>query len=173
MCCTGIGSLAPFHSPMATPSYMYNNTTSVSLVSFAKEVKCIPVQSLNSMSSSEIEMKWLSEDDRGRIMSNLQRTVAIMRRLHQQQHQSLPVIDGDVLCTRGLEHLKTPATFQARMSNNKRHIQAILDEQNKLSAQGKCNQGSPKHVRLAMLSQALSREDMERAYSQAALDAMQ
>lgn len=106
-------------------------------------------------------------------MSNLQRTVAIMRRLHHQQHQSLPVIDGDVLCARGLEHLKTPATFQARMSNNKRHIQAILDEQNKPATQGTCSQGGSKHARLSMLSQALSKEDMERAYSQAALDAMQ
>ena len=168
MCCTGIGSLAPFHSPMATPSYMYNNTASVS---FAKEVKCIPVQSLNSMSSSEIEMRWLSEDDRGRIMSNLQRSVAAMRRLYKQ-HPSKPISDSDVLCTRGLEHLKTPATFQARMSNNKRHIQAILDEQNKLATQCTCNQGGPKHARLAILSQALSKEDMDRAYSQAALDAM-
>ena len=103
-------------------------------------------------------------------MSNLQRTVAFMRRPCQQHHQSK---HGDELCTRGLEHLKTPATFKARMSNNRKHIETILDEQNKLAAQGTCNQGGSKHARLAMLSQKLSKEDMERAYSQAALDALQ
>ena len=160
-------SPTPFYSPMSTPQY--NNAS----VSFATKVECIPIQSLDNMPSSEIEIRWLSEVDRGRIMSNLQRTVAIMHRLYQQQHQSKVVVDSDVLCTRGLEHLITPATFQTRMSNNKRHIQAILDEQDKLAAQGTCNQGGSKHARLVMLSKALSKEDMERAYAQAALDAMQ
>ena len=95
-------------------------------VSFRNKVECILIQSLDDMTESEIQMRWLSKEDRIQIASDMQRTILRMRRLHQE---CKPIVDEDDFCFHGLEQFQTSTIVKTKASKVKKHLDSILDAQ--------------------------------------------
>ena len=104
---------------------------------------------LNDFTDEELDASFLKEEDLARIHRDIFESITRMRANNHQNQQQDVDEEEELYCPRGLEHVSTPPSMAALRNARTRHIDAVLDEQDRQFLRGETDED-----RLAQISVA-------------------
>ena len=120
-------------------------------VRFAKRTRIYLVESLSDFSDAEIDAVWITPEENKASLADVAKNVQAMRRNATEDH-------SHGLCFRGLESLKSASIVQATKINKEKHIDAILDEQDRQWEEAEIS-----HDEIAKISETSSEQARQHA----------
>ena len=120
-------------------------------VSFAERTRIYLVESLSDFSDAEIDAVWITPEENKTSLADVAKNVQAMRSNATED-------DSQGLCFRGLEALKNASILQATKINKEKHVNAILDEQDRQWEEAEIS-----HDEIAKVSQSSSEQARQHA----------
>ena len=129
-------------------------------VSFAERTRIYLVERLSDFSDAEIDAVWITPEENKASLADVAKNVQAMRRNATEDH-------SHGLCFRGLESLKSASIVQATKINKEKHVDAILDEQDRQWKDAEIS-----HDKIAKLSQSSSEQARQNAVAKGLHDSI-
>ena len=129
-------------------------------VGFAKRTRIYLVESLSDFSDAEIDAVWITPEENKTSLADVAKNVQAMRRNATEDH-------SQGLCFRGLEALKNASILQATKINKEKHIDVILDEQDR-----QWEEADISHDEIAKVSETSSEQTRQNAVANGLRDQM-
>ena len=130
-------------------------------VTFAPKAQAVVIPNVHDYTTQQKRQMWQTPEEKKADQQELVRTVRFAR-----QHQG-PLQDDDQICTRGLEHLCSPASMSLKVRRREALNDAVLDSQEDQWQRGIFHADAEV---LRRLSLAHSKADTDRAIMLAARD---
>ena len=146
---------------MSTTTSNSTTTTTnkqVRTVGFAKRTRIYLIESLADFSDAEIDAVWITPEENKASLADVAKNVQAMRRNAAED-------DSQGICFRGLEALQSASILQTSKSNKEKHVDAVLDEQDRQWEEAEIS-----HEGIAKVSEVSSEQARQRAVAKGTHD---
>ena len=127
-------------------------------VGFTKRTRIYLVESLSDFSDSEIDAVWITPEESKASLADVAKNIRAMRSNAAED-------DSLGLCFRGLEAMRSASILQTSKSNKEKHIDAILDEQDRQWEEAEIS-----HDKIGKVSQSSSEQARQYAIAKGTHD---
>lgn len=143
---------------MSTITAAATTKKQMSSVGFNKRTRIYLVESLSDFSHAEIDAVWITLEEHKASLADVAKNVQAMRSNAAED-------DSLGLCFRGLEALRSTSILQRSKANKEKHIDDILDEQDRQWEEAEIS-----HEKIAKVSQSSSEQARQHAVAKGTHD---